>query len=105
MLADFDVVVSDKAQGVSVSLSGILAASRCWPRGRADLHDKSFSILIPGNHALGVSPRRASAWSGIVIKLIIPNDVVVRSAIHLPEGGTQRVVLCCAQDASAKSQI
>src|ERR1043166_9623646 len=104
MLAHQDVVVGafavlgDAPERVAVLLARKLLASRARPVGRRDLQHEPLAVLVPGEHALGMRPgrlaeRRALAGRdvGIVVELVVPQNVEVLAVVDLVEGGAERV--------------
>src|SRR2546430_6414049 len=96
VLADLDVVILNAAQGVAIALSwGFLTASG-WPRWRRYLQNQTFPRFIPGEHPLGMAPRRGAPFAaainlGIVVDLVVPDHVKKRSVVDLAEGRAERV--------------
>src|SRR5438552_3676945 len=94
MLTDFDVVVFDAAERISVVLSFVVDASGRRPRGRRDLQYKPLASVVPGDHPLRMPPRRAAFLRaprdlGRVVKLIIPDHIEMRAVIDLIEGSAE----------------
>ncbi|AAQ57850.1 hypothetical protein CV_0171 [Chromobacterium violaceum ATCC 12472] len=110
VLADFHIVVLDTAQGVAVAGARVLRVAGGRPRRRAHLHHHAVALRVPGQHALGVAPRRAAGIAGaggdgrIVVELVVPHHVVQRAVVDLAEGGPHRVGRGVADAAAALCQ-
>lgn len=61
MLADFDIVILDTAQGVAIGLARKELAAGSGPGWRRDLQDKSFPGFVPSEHAFRMAPGTAAA--------------------------------------------
>ena len=76
------------------------------PRRRGDLHREAVALIVPGDHTLGMAPRRttflvATVDRGIVIELIVPDHIVKRAVVDLVESGADRIgVSVAGADAS-----
>ena len=96
MLTDHHVVILDAAETVTVSFARVAFTSGGGPRRRRHLHYKSVAGVIPGEEALRVAPWRATFLGAsfdrrIVIKLIIPNQVVERAVVDLTKRRPDRI--------------
>src|SRR5947207_8179961 len=92
MLADLDVVVTDGAECIAIVGAGVVGAAGSGPGGCADLKHESVSGAVPGHGALGMAPRRTFRRHGIIIELVIPQDVVTSGMINLVEGCAEWII-------------
>src|SRR5271167_157610 len=103
MLAHLDVVVLNAAQCIPIGFARECRTPRGWPRWRRNLHHKAVPGVIPGKHSFGMAPGSATGFAAsgdlrIVVKLVVPNHVVIGAVIDLVKGGTDRIA-CGIADA------
>ena len=96
---------SPMAPRVLPRVARVFLAARARPRRCRDLEDKAFAGLVPGHHALRMSPRRIEAVNRLSVELVFPQHVVVAGVVvDLREGGPERVVVSRAETAFALNQ-
>src|ERR1700734_2116189 len=90
MLTDHDVFVLHTAQSIAVGLSWRARASRPRPRRGRYLHEEALPGVVPGEDSFRMTPGStafllAVVYDRIVVKLIVPNDIVKGAVIDLIE--------------------
>jgi hypothetical protein len=90
VLADFDVIVFYPPESVSIGCPRKAFTSGCRPRrGRYKKYDP-FPSVIPSQYSLRMTARsaarvRASGDDGVIVELVVPNNIVERATIDFIE--------------------